>query len=96
MKQRPKCVRCGKGYGSRSIEEKRFYMPEGLVPEPMPSNLQLVRHRSWRHGDQDGKPLIQHVFEYWDGETFTGLKYKPFCSQACTLAYARDMYARHS
>lgn len=96
MKQRPKCVRCGKSYGNRATNTVRVTWPANEMPQRPQNNLQLVKYDSWNSGQRDGVDVKQHLFVFWDGESFRGLKYKPFCSQACTLAYARDMYARHS
>ena len=51
------------------------------------SNLIVVRHKAWPYGDRDGKPVVRHRWDLWDGESYWGGQ-PPFCTNRCAHAFA--------
>jgi hypothetical protein len=86
---RPKCVCCGKPYGSRSTTSNKVLWRQD---QPMPAyhgNGIVVKVQGpWNTTNKD-----QYAYrQVWDGVTwFT--PYKPFCTLRCALVYARAAYA---
>ena len=86
-KPRPRCVFCGKPYGSRWTEEKRIVVDDGAPPPHMPTNGILVRSEVRSYGSYQ----TQYRQEVWDGETFSGGQ-PPFCTNACAHEFACEAF----
>ena len=90
MKPRPKCLLCGKAYGSRRTEVRFQTIPKGESPVWGPTNLTVVRSDSYPYDDNG----IRHTQTLWDGESFYYPAARPFCTSACATAFARAAYAK--
>lgn len=91
--KRPTCVWCGKPYGERVTTEHLAYFCEGQrVPDPPPSNLELVRREIIEYGvTGGGRDRFRVRFILWDGVSFR-TPYEPFCTMRCGLYYAQHHY----
>ena len=88
----PPCACCGKGIGTRLLEEQRQMLTAADgKPQPYRGNGLLVEEELYSYGDRNGQPAAMLVRRVWDGETFAA-KFRPFCSSTCALIFARAAY----
>lgn len=64
-------------------------LPEGESPVWEPTNLTVVRAKSYPYGNR-----VHHTQTLWDGESYYYPAARPFCTSKCAIAFARKAYAK--